>query len=58
MARDHKPVQLKPVDDDVKPVPVIRLKNRETERLKKDDKAVRLGPRPAEAEVSQRRALP
>jgi hypothetical protein len=58
MARDHKPLQLKPVDDDVKPVPVIRLKNRDTERLVKDDKPVRLGPLAGEAEVSQRLALP
>lgn len=59
MARDYKPVELRPVDDDaVKPAPVIRLENRDTEQQAKHVHAIRLGPHASEPDVSQRLDLP
>jgi len=59
MAREHKPVELRPVDDDAaKPAPVVRLNNRETERIDREIKPIRLGPAPEESGVSQRLDLP
>ena len=58
MARANKPVQLRPVDEGVQPAPVIRLKNRETEHLQKDNDPIRLGAPLGGSEVSQRLDLP
>jgi hypothetical protein len=59
MEREYKPVQLRPVDDDAaKPAPVIRLKNRETVRLEKEVKPIRLGQHAETPDVSQRLDLP
>jgi len=59
MARDYKPVELRPVDDDaVSPARVVRLNNRETARLEKDNKPIRLGPLDADSGISQRLDLP
>ncbi len=60
MARDDKPLRLRPVDEDVarEPTPVVRLDNRETESRAREPKPVRLGPSPEDAAVSRRLAIP
>lgn len=60
MARDDKPLTLRPVDDEdvVESTPVIRLENPETEARPKETKPVRLGPQGEDAHVSRRLALP
>ena len=58
MAREHKPVELRPVDDGAaKPAPV-RLNNRETVKIDRDTKPIRLGPHADAPGVSQRLDLP
>ena len=58
MARDKKPVQLRPVDEDAEPPAPIRLLNRETAWKETDGKPIRLGPQPQDAEVNRRLNLP
>lgn len=60
MARDDKPLRLRPVDEDVvrEPTPVVRLNNRETESKPREARPVRLGPAPEEAGISRRLAIP
>jgi hypothetical protein len=59
MARDDKPLELRPVDDEVvETTPVIRLDNPETEGREKDSKPVRLVTHAAEDDESRRLALP
>jgi hypothetical protein len=59
MARDDKPLELRPVDDEVvETTPVIRLDNPETEKREKDLKPVRLVTHGVEEEESRRLTLP
>jgi hypothetical protein len=59
MAREEKPLKLKPIDESDAPTPVIRLDNRETEWKAKDPKPLRLGTHSEETEtVSRRLDLP
>ncbi len=65
MARDEKPPQLRPVDDEPeRQVPVIRLSDRETLRVPTDTRPLRLGPVPVpidekpEEGVSRRLSVP
>jgi len=45
MAREYKPVELRPVDDGTaQPAAVVRIENRATEGLEKDSVPIRLGP--------------
>ncbi len=55
MARDDKPVQLRPVDEDAVKAPVIRLRNLETGWKEKETKPVRLGAHLEEAGGSSKR---
>jgi hypothetical protein len=59
MARDDKPLELRPVDDDVvESTPVIRLDNPETEGRERESKPVRLVTHAAEDDESRRLSLP
>jgi hypothetical protein len=59
MAREDKPLILRPVDDDaVETVRVVRLENRETEARDKDPKPVRLGAVTEDDVTSRRLDLP
>jgi hypothetical protein len=59
MARDDKPLELRPVDDEVvETTPVIRLDNPETEKRERELKPVRLVTHAAEDDESRRLALP
>jgi len=60
MARDDKPLRLRPVDEDgvEEPTPVVRLDNRETESRAREAKPIRLGPAPDETNVNRRLVLP
>lgn len=55
MAREDKPVQLRPVDEDAVKAPVIRLRNLETGWKEKEAKPVRLGAQLEEAGAGSRR---
>lgn len=55
MARDDKPLQLKPVDDDAEPEVIIRLESSETAQK---EKPIRLKVRTEDTEVSRRLDLP
>ena len=57
MARPHKPVQLRPVED-TPPPPVVRLENDETAWRETSQPAVRLGPPAEPSGVSHRLDLP
>jgi hypothetical protein len=59
MAREDKPLILRPVDEDaVETVKVVRLENRETESREKDLKPIRLGAVPDDGLTSRRLDLP
>ena len=59
MARDSKPLQLRPVDDDAEPAAPIRLQNRETAWKVRDGKPIRLGPQAQDSsKVKHRLSLP
>lgn len=59
MAREDKPLELRPIDEDVvDTTPVIRLENRETELREKEVRPVRLSPIDERKEISQRLDLP
>lgn len=60
MAREHKPVQLRPIDDEAaKPAAaVIRLQNPATAGQERDAKPIRLTLHGGESDVSQRLELP
>ena len=56
MAREDKPLRLRTVDDETEEaVPVVRLKNRETEARERDAKPVRLGAAEADPDAPSRR---
>lgn len=58
MARDKKPLQLRPVDEDAEPPAPIRLLNRETAWKENEGKPIRLGPQPQDREHNRRLNLP
>lgn len=59
MARDDKPVRLRPVDEEVvETTPVIRLGNREIKGRQPEVPMLRLDPAPTEPEISRRLDLP
>ena len=58
MARDHKPVELRPVDDDIGTPAPIRLNNPQTAWKNKELKAIRLGSPSEEVTVNRRLDLP
>lgn len=59
MARDDKPVRLRPVDEDAEEsTPVIRLGNRELRGPLPEIPMLRLDPKPHEPEISRRLDLP
>lgn len=59
MARDDKPLQLRPIEDDAAEAPpVIRLVNQTIEEREKEHKPIRLGGPAHEADVSRRLDLP
>ncbi len=59
MARENKPVELRPVDEMADSAePVVRLENRDTDAREKAQQPVRLGPQSVDRQVSQRLDLP
>lgn len=59
MARDDKPVRLRPVEEDVEePTPVVRLENREVRGPQTPVPMLRLDPKDPEPEISRRLDLP
>jgi hypothetical protein len=59
MEREDKPLQLRPVDDDVVEAPtVIRLGNRPSQRQEPEEKPIRLGSDAEKSAISRRLDLP